>query len=258
MAIHLQQKQASFHYIIHFPVGYNNVPNRLEKIQKENHELEILLHDSHSLAITITETLEGYGYFAVKLPGWQEDYFEDLRELNPEIHFEYANTEEVYIKMGIFAIIGAFTALIAASIVNWARKSKLGKVYSDPTEYELEVEIGQKTQKRIPDLSFISYEKVAKEIQKTWKERIPVSPNLSVEIVSAKKGLKKDLNKMETVWMPSGVELGLVLCPYSEKIYIFEKGKKSYRTQSIFKDFNHPVLPGYTENFGDILKECRE
>ena len=103
--------------------------------------------------------------------------------------------------MGIFAIIGAFTALVTASLIHWVRKNKLGKPYVDPTEYDLEIKPEEKRQKRVPDFSFISYNKVPRALQTTWKKRIPVSPTLAVEIVSAKKGLQKDLNKMQTVWI---------------------------------------------------------
>ncbi|MEM7184418.1 MAG: Uma2 family endonuclease [Spirochaetota bacterium] len=251
-------RENKFFYIIRFPIEYANTPKRLDEIRDKNNGLDILFHNSSTIRIAITATLEEYGHLSVKLPGWNETYFESLRLLNPDITFEYANTEEIYIKMGIFAIIGIFTAFVTASLVNWVRKNKLGKPYSDPTEYELDVEPGKKRQKRIPDFSFISFAKVPQNVQKTWKQRIPVSPSLAVEIVSTKKGLQKDLNKMQSVWIPSGVELGLVLCPYSEKIYIFEQNQNDYQTQSIYQDFSHPSLPGYKENFGEILQECRE
>ncbi|MEM7179756.1 MAG: Uma2 family endonuclease [Spirochaetota bacterium] len=251
------REENTLFYTIHLPVEYKNIRKRLPEIQRENQNLEILLHNSSTIRVVLSQSLEEDGYFGIKLPGWQESYFEPLRELNPEINFEYANTEEVYIKMGIFAMIGLFTTALVSSLYIWARKNKTGNVYSDPTEYELEVKPGDKKQKRIPDLSFISYAKVPKDVQKKWRARIPVSPNLVVEIVSAKRGLEKDLKKMATVWMPAGAELGLVLCPYSEKIYIFEKDKSEYRTQSIYSQFTHPTLPAYSENFGELWQECR-
>ena len=71
---------------------------------------------------------------------------------------------------------------------------------------------------------------------------------LVIEIVSA-------IKKVETVWMKVGVDVALVICPYSEKIYIFEKGATGYKEQSIYQDFSHPLLPGYSENFGKYLQE---
>lgn len=76
---------------------------------------------------------------------------------------------------------------------------------------------------------------------------------MALEIVSGKYGLKGDLDKMQTVWMPMGVDVGIVVCPYTETIYIFEKEKTGYTTQSIYKDFTHPFLPEYKENFGQYL-----
>ncbi|MCX8000885.1 MAG: Uma2 family endonuclease, partial [Leptospiraceae bacterium] len=109
--------------------------------------------------------------------------------------------------------------------------------------------------RRIPDISYISFESVPKEVQKKWKGFIPTPPNLVIEIVSAKYGLKQDLTKMQNVWMKTGVDVGIVICPFSEKIFIFEKGKPNYTEQSIHSDFSHPLLPDYSENFGKYLEE---
>jgi hypothetical protein len=55
--------------------------------------------------------------------------------------------------------------------------------------------------------------------------------------------------------MATGVDVGIVVCPFSEKIYIFEKGTNGYITQSIYENFSHPLLPGYSENYGKFLKK---
>lgn len=46
--------------------------------------------------------------------------------------------------------------------------------------------------------------------QDSWDGFIPIPPNMAMKIVSAKRGLKSDLKKMEEVWMPAGVDVGVV------------------------------------------------
>jgi Uma2 family endonuclease len=218
---------------------------------------DVLLSIDVENCLTIAESaflFEDYGYFGIKVPGFTAAMFDELHELNEEINFEFDDKEEIFIKMGIFALIGLITALIGASFVNWARSRNSGNVYSDPTEYELDdSENPEKKLRRIPDISYISYDSVSKKKQSEWNGFIPVPPNLVIEIVSAKRGLKNDLKKMQDVWMKNGADIGLVICPFSEKIYIFEKGISGYSSQSIHSDFSHPMLPGYIDNFGKYV-----
>lgn len=240
---------------IQFPETFS-IRERVQDLQKCNPDLELSSADSNSLVIRDKASLsEDYGYLGLKLPKFDSEMFAELNELNSEMNFEFDDREEVFIKMGIIAIIGVLTALISASLVQWARSKKNGNVYSDPTEYEIDdPERPGKRFRRIPDISFVSFNSASKEEQKSWKGSIPVPPNLVIEIVSAPKGLKSDLQKMETVWMKNGADVGLVICPYTKTIYIFEKNHAGYSTQDIHSDFSHPLLPGYTDNFGKYLE----
>jgi Uma2 family endonuclease len=244
-------------YTIQIPIAYPLSQKKLDELRKWNSELELNIEEGNVLEITESAFLfEDYGYFGIKLPGLTYKMFEELELLNEETNFEFDDKEEVFIKMAIFALIGAFTAFVGASFVLWARSQNRGRVYSDPTGYKLDdpKRPGKKI-RRIPDLSYITYESVPEEEQDTWESFIPIHPDMALEIVSAKYGTKLDLKKMETFWMPSGVSIGLVLCKFTEQVYIFEKGVKGYRTQSIYETFTHPLLPGYEENFGKYLKK---
>jgi Uma2 family endonuclease len=250
-------------YTIQFPKSYS-LRERLEVLQKANPDFVLTLEDENSLMIAESAfLLEDYGYFGIKLPDFTAEMFDELHELNTEINFEFDDREEVFIKMGIFALISVFTAAILSSFYVWAKSRKSGNVYSDPGEYELDdPERPGKKLRRIPDISFISFDSVPKETQKSWKGFIPVPPNLVIEIVSAKRGLKGDLKKMETIWMKNGADVGLVICPFSEIIYTFNSVRTrhalsmtGYTTQSIHQDFSHPYLVGYSDNFGKYLDE---
>jgi Uma2 family endonuclease len=246
-------------YTIHFPVTYC-LRDRLVDLQKANPDFILTLEDENSLMVAESAfLLEEYGYFGIKLPDFTASMFDELHELNTEINFEFDDQEEVFIRMGIFAIISLITIAISASIYQWATSRKIGNVYGENGEYEIDdPDRPGKKLRRIPDISFISFESVPEEEQDEWDCFIPVPPNLVVEIVSAKRGLRGDLKKMENIWMKSGADVGLVICPFSETIFVFEKGKTGYSTQSIHQDFSHPGLVGYSDNFGKYLKKGKK
>jgi Uma2 family endonuclease len=253
-------------YTIQFPASYP-LRERLSDLQKANPDFILTLEDENSLKVAESAfLLEDYGYFGIKLPDFTAEMFDELHELNTEINFEFDDKEKIFIKMPIFALIGLLTALISASLVAWVRSRKNGNVYSDPTSYEIDdPERPGKKLHRIPDISFISFDSVSEEEQDNWDSFIPTPPNLVIEIVSAKRGLKGDLKKMETIWMKSGADVGLVICPFSETIYTFNSVRTrhslsmaGYTTQSIHQDFSHPYLVGYSDNFGKYLKKKKK
>lgn len=249
--------QDSYSYTIKFPDSYRISRDRLKVLQDQNPDYILNTDSENHLIVTESAFLfTEYGYFGIKVPGFTMEMFDEFHDLNDEINFEFDDEEEIFIRMGIFAFIGLLTAAILASLVNWARSRNNGNVYSDPTEYELnDPEQSGKKLRRIPDVSFISYDNISEEEQSNWNGFIPVPPNLAIEIVSAKRGLKGDLKKMEQIWMKAGADVGLVICPFTETIYIFEKEKTGHSSQSIYSDFSHPFLPGYMDNFGKYIKK---
>lgn len=242
-------------YTIQFPNSYP-LKEKLDELQKCNPDVQLSIEEENQLTISESAYLfEEYGYFGIKVPGFTAEMFEELHELNEEINFEFDDNEEIFIRMGTFALISLLTMLIGASLVNWAKSRNSGNVYGENGEYELpDRKRKGKKLRRIPDVSYISYDSVSKEQQKTWNGFIQVPPNLVIEIVSAKRGLKGDLKKMQGIWMQNGADIGLVICPFTEQIYIFEKGVNGYSTQSIHSDFSHPLLPDYLENFGKFME----
>lgn len=250
------QKKVEQSIRIRFPETYSLLEH-LPSLQEKNAHIALCIENENLLVATEhVFSFEDYGNISLKLPGLSWKMFQDLHALNEELNFEFDDTEEVWIRMGVFRLIGKLTAKILTSLVNWASSSKKGEVYADPTEYELDHprENGKKI-RRIPDVSYISFSKADEETQNSWDGFIPIPPNMAIEIVSAKKGLKQDLKKMEEIWMPTGVDVGIVICPFTETIYVFEKGNSGHTTQSIFSPFTHPLLPGYSDTFGNYLNK---
>ncbi|MEM7181731.1 MAG: Uma2 family endonuclease [Spirochaetota bacterium] len=230
---------------------------QLVKLQQDNPDVVLKLAQQNSLEI-LEHRFSFYeqGNFPLKLSGLTHPIFSEIHALNQELHLEFDDREEVRIQMGVIRLISKLTAKLITSFMNWATKHKLGEVYGENGEYHLQhPEKKEQHLRKIPDVSYISYSTASEEEQDSWESFLPIPPNMALEIVSAKYSLATELKKMQNVWMPVGVGVGIVVCPFSEKIYIFENGKQGYRQQSIYQDFTHPQLPKYKDNFGKYLKK---
>lgn len=201
-----------------------------------------------------------YEFVEIKFPAriFPDSNFDELYEINDDqLNFEQPGNHSILLKMGIFDTIAIITATITASLVLWAKISKKGRVRSENGEYHLD-----KTRKPdekggvfMADVSYISYEKASEEEQKSWQGRAPIPPSLSIEIVSSKYGLKPALRKMQDVWMHYGTELGVVICPFAKKYFVFENDIPGYEEYSIYDVFTHALLPGYEGDFSEYADE---
>jgi len=201
-----------------------------------------------------------YEYVELKFPSsiFTDSNFNELYEINDDqLNFEQPGNHSILLKMGILHIISLITGAIFVSVYLWAKISRKGRVRSENGEYHLD-----KTKKPdekggvfMADVSYISFDKASEEEQKSWKGRAPIPPTLSIEIVSAKYGLKPALRKMKEVWMYYGTELGVVICPFSKKYFVFEKDVAGYKECAIYDKFIHPLLPGYEGDFSEYVDE---
>jgi len=193
-------------------------------------------------------------YFCLNIgQNFSEDELEVLQELNDELRLE-ANIKQLLIYKSMGGIIGTITAIVIASFITWAMSKKRGRVYSEDTDYKLpNPENDEEILWRKADVSFISYESVSEEKQKKFKKAITVPPDVAVEIVSARYGLRPALWKMQYFWLKVGVKLGIVICPFSKKIYVFEKDK--HYEQSIYLPFTHQLLPNFVGDFSQYIDD---
>ena len=193
-------------------------------------------------------------YFTLNLPAKiSNDDYTKITSVNEDLRLEFLS-DKLFIYNSMGGIIGAITILIASGLLTWALSRKRGRVYSEETEYYLpNPDNTEEFWRRKADVSYIAYESVSEETQRTFKGAIPVPPDLAIEIVSSKYGLNPALLKAQYFWRLSGVKIALVICPFSKKIYIFDaKGK---REQNIEIPFRHELLPDYVGYFGTYSDE---
>jgi hypothetical protein len=239
---------------IKIPSKYSLTKELVSEIQLLNPEFIIGRTKGNILTLSESAFLfDDYRYIEIRFPTsiFPDSNFDRLYRINPsELNFEQPGNHSIILKKGVFCNVDQIFVQVSMSLFMWSNDNSAGRVYLGKAEYEFQR--NNRKEVRMADISFMNFDRVAKDF--IFKERILVAPNLAIEIVSTKYGLKLVLNRMQEVWMEFDSAVGLVICPFSKKLYIFDKDADSYREQSIYDPFAHPLLPGYTENFGQFLR----
>jgi len=243
--------------LLKFPPSYR-LDEKWEALQKLNPEVRLEIWKKNALLI-FEKTYVFEDFESVELVFDKKNkptYRQILAIENQSEHYRIEiEAQKITVIMATSSLIGLLTFAVLGSIYAWLQKTKKGNGYAESTPYVF-TENGEKI-RREADASFISFEDYDQETQKKWVGKpIPVPPTLVIEIVSAKNGTKAAIWKMENIWIRFGSKIGVVVCPFSEKIYVFEKNN-SY-SQSIYLPFTHPKLEGYVGDFSEYIKDIRD
>ncbi|MCB1160964.1 MAG: hypothetical protein KDK45_25910, partial [Leptospiraceae bacterium] len=156
---------------LQIPRQYRLTDEVIKILQILNHDLIIDFVKENGVIIKPkTPEFAGQKYIDLKFPEdfFHPENFDELYEAN-EHRFRFERVgETIRIKMGFGSIIGLITAAIVSSLYIWAKKTKSGRVRSDQSEFEFYNEETESLEKRIPDVSYISFEKVNEKEQKSW------------------------------------------------------------------------------------------
>jgi len=157
-----------------------------------------------------------------------------------------ANNEKIFIHMGNFRNIGAFTARIISKLCFWNEQKNFGQVYSETTDFLL-----SNNKIREADAALISFKKL---VYSKVSNYVVGSPNLCVEIVANEKSISHNLTKMQEDWVNSGTEVGLVVCPCVKKYYLFENTNSQEISFSVA--FSHSLFPDLSLNFDELWEKA--
>jgi Uma2 family endonuclease len=189
---------------------------------------------------------------AIKIPS-KTDVFsdEELYEFcraNPDLRIERDEHGQIFIKMptGIKTSINNSELLIEVGL--WNRKHKLGKVTDAEGGYTL-----PDTSMRVPDVAWISNERLATVNHKDLKKFAHICPDFVIELCSESDELKELKAKMEK-WLANGVRLGWLIDPKAEVTYIYHP-KKDVEKKSFDEILSgENVLIGFELNVRAILQ----
>ncbi|HAP61213.1 MAG TPA: hypothetical protein DCR93_17530 [Cytophagales bacterium] len=99
---------------------------------------------------------------------------------------------------------------------------------------------------RAADLAFVSHLRMEGIATEAYDKFAPVCPNFIVEVISPSDSLTEQQAKMDE-WMQNGVELGWLIDPKTEQVWIYESNKETVHHSGFDRSLSGvPVLAGFT------------
>ena len=170
-----------------------------------------------------------------------DDEFFAFCQANPELNIERSPQREIIILPRAGTIFGYFRSNIGAQLYQWNAKHFSGVVFSSSVGFTLPDQ-----SVKSPDASWLSLEKWKQLTPEQQKKFAPVCPEFVVELKSENDRPDDLQAKMES-WLQNGVQLGWLIIPDEETVYIYEAGQPVCQHKG-FQDKlpADPVLPGFS------------
>jgi len=165
---------------------------------------------------------------------------------NPELKIERNAQQEIVIMSPTNSKTGSMSLKIGYQLEVWNERSGLGVSFDSSTGFSL-----PDGSVMSPDASWLPMERW-QQLSADEKERFaPVCPLFVVELKSKTDKLKDLQEKMDN-WLRNGTQLGWLILPEEERVYIYRPGQAVQQ----HLDFQHklsadPVLPGFAM---DLIK----
>lgn len=241
---------------LHLPSSIQITPSLFAQMKQKNKEVKLRIDQNILTVEELNLKFSDLDFLELHFPFHLTYHqFEDLSGYNADWHKIEYHSDKIQINMAITGLIGAFSALVLVALAMWNKTKKFGKIYNDPTAYELVDSEGRKMHK-IPDISLVAFHK---SVQSLYNEKgfIQAAPTLVIEIVSHKYSLQQDLNKMAEHWMPNNTQIGIVVDPHKQMYHVFNQNTESYTSFQFSVPFTHTLLPDLSISFMDILLEAQ-
>lgn len=169
-----------------------------------------------------------------------EDEFYEFCQMNKELRIERDSEKNIIIMAPVGGESGFFEKEFIGNIWFWEQKNPFGKSFSSSTGFRL-----PNGAMRSPDSSWVNKERWETVADHQKKKFLPVVPNFIVEVRSDTDSLKKLQTKMQE-WIDNGVELGWLVDPPNQQVFIYRINKEV----EIMEGFNRKlsgenVMPGF-------------
>lgn len=178
-----------------------------------------------------------------------------LAEQFPDIQLERNALGKVTIMTPVKKDSSKLESEVNGQLFLWFYEHDLGEVYSPNVGIVFPDE-----QMRSPDAAWISDERIqeSKSLEAvTGDDWLRAVPNFVVEVKSSSDNLKTLKEKMKTVWIANGVELGWLIDISTETIYVYQAGKTKVEETVGFSNTSlsaDPIVPGFSLDLGRLLK----
>ena len=130
----------------------------------------------------------------------------------------------------------------------WNKQQKPGRVFDSSTAFKL-----PSTAVRSADSAFVARERWERLSEQQQEQFPPLCPDFIIELMSRSDSLKDAKAKMQNDWMDNGCQLGWLIDPFNQTVYIY----RADGSIQINRDFNQPlsgedVLPGLQFDLSEL------
>jgi Uma2 family endonuclease len=182
-----------------------------------------------------------------------DEQFYQLCIANPKQPLELTAAGVLVVMPPVGGESGSYESEWGADVINWNRRTQLGKVFSSSTVFKL-----PDGSQRSPDVAWVERSRWEALTQEERKKFPPLAPNFVIELKSETDRLPKLQSKMQE-YRDNGVRLGWLINPQDRTVEIYRVrqaeprlGQEVEVVSSPFSLSGEDVLPGFTLDINSI------
>jgi Uma2 family endonuclease len=175
-----------------------------------------------------------------------DEQFYQLCIANPEQPLELTAAGVLVVMPPVGGESGSYESELGADVINWNRRTQLGKVFSSSTVFKL-----PDGSQRSPDVAWVERSRWEALTQEERKKFPPLAPDFVIELKSETDRLPKLQTKMQE-YRDNGVRLGWLINPQDRTVEIYRLGQEVEVIQSPFSLSGEDVLPDFTLDINSI------
>lgn len=157
-----------------------------------------------------------------RLTKFDDEEFFALCASNKDLRIERNSKGEIIIMSPVGSESDAKNSEIIAELVNWNRKTRLGRVFGPSAGFKL-----PNSAVRSPDASWIGGARWNALPAESREKFAPLCPDFIVELRSPSDNLTELKEKMQE-WVDNGCRLGWLIDPETETSYIYRHSNSSF------------------------------
>lgn len=169
-----------------------------------------------------------------------DDEFYEFCQQNNNLKFERTRKGDIIVMANTGGKTGILNIQVSVEVELWNRQARFGKVFDSSIAFRL-----PDTSVKSPDLAVVEksrWEILTAEEQEKFP---PVCPDFVVEIKSASDRLKDSQTKMQE-WMDNGCQLGWLIDPQTQRVYIYCNNKEMKEISGFNQTLSgEDILPGF-------------
>jgi len=198
--------------------------------------------------MTLDELAVRYGPVELQTPLSRAEYLA-LTERYPDLQMERERNGTVTIMSPVKKGSGRRESRLFMLLTVWWYQHRKGELFGATTGFDL-----PDGSNKAPDVAWLSDQSMALD-SANEEEFLHTVPDFVGEIRSSTDRLKKLQLKMTDTWMANGVQLGWLIDPYEEKVYIYRPNT----SVEIIEGFDGKILHGENvlEGFELPLQEMK-